>query len=111
MAKPFRVKELVARVSARLRQSRQFRAVREHAERREAEARAASAEARVRAEMIDILHEITDTLKPDEIYQILARRVARVLSVTRCSMVLDPILGYDLGFRGYFRLSESRNSP
>jgi two-component system cell cycle response regulator len=88
VAKPFRVKELVARVSARLRQSRQFRAVREHAERREAEALAASAEARVRAEMIDILHEITDTLKPDEIYQILARRVARVLSVTRCSMVL-----------------------
>jgi len=90
VAKPFRVKELVARVSARLRQSRQFRAVREHADRREAEARVASAEARVRAEMIDILHEITDTLKPDEIYQILARRVARVLRVSRCSMVLAP---------------------
>lgn len=90
VSKPFRVKELVARVNARLRQSRQFRAVREHADRREAEARAATAEARVRAEMIDILHEITDTLKPDEIYQILARRVARVLDVSRCSMVLAP---------------------
>jgi len=88
VSKPFRVKELVARVTARLRQARQYRAVREHADRREAEARAATDEARVRAEMIDILHEITDTLKPDEIYQILARRVARVLGVTRCSMVL-----------------------
>ncbi len=90
VSKPFRVKELVARVTARLRQSRQFRAVLEHAERRDAEARAALDEARVRTEMIDILHEITDTLKPDEIYQILARRVARVLGVTRCSMVLAP---------------------
>lgn len=96
VSKPFRVKELVARVTARLRQSRQYRAAREHAERREAEARAASDEARVRAEMIDILHEITDTLKPDEIYQILARRVARVLGVTRCSMVLAPA-GSELG--------------
>lgn len=94
--KPFRVKELVARVTARLRQSRQMRAVRDHAERREAEARASADDARVRAEMIDILHEITDTLKPDEIYQILARRVARVLGVTRCSMVLAPP-GGDLG--------------
>lgn len=88
VSKPFRVKELVARVTARLRQARQLQQVREHADRREAEARAATDEARVRAEMIDILHEITDSLKPDEIYQILARRVARVLGVTRCSMVL-----------------------
>ncbi len=38
--------------------------------------------------MVDILHEITDSLKPDEIYHILARRVARVLRLSRCSMVL-----------------------
>jgi two-component system cell cycle response regulator len=90
VSKPFRVKELVARVNARLRQSRAFRAVRDHADRRELEAGVASEEARVRSEMIDILQEITDSLKPDEIYQILARRVARVLGVTRCSMVLAP---------------------
>jgi two-component system cell cycle response regulator len=88
VSKPFRVKELVARVTARLRQARQYRAAKEHAARREVEARLATDEARVRAEMIDILHEITDSLKPDEIYQILTRRVARVLRVTRCSMVL-----------------------
>jgi two-component system cell cycle response regulator len=90
VSKPFRVRELVARVNARLRQSRTFRAVRDHAVRREAEARAATDEAQVSAEMIDILQEITDSLKPDEIYQILTRRVARVLGVTRCSMLLAP---------------------
>jgi two-component system cell cycle response regulator len=79
--KPFRVRELLARVDARLRAARTLRAVR-------AEAQARSDEARVRAEMLDILHEITDSLKPDEIYHILARRVARVLGLSKCSMVL-----------------------
>jgi two-component system cell cycle response regulator len=79
--KPFRVRELLARVDARLKASRTLRAVR-------AEAQARTDEARVRAEMLDILHEITDSLKPDEIYHILARRVARVLGLSKCSMVL-----------------------
>jgi two-component system cell cycle response regulator len=79
--KPFRVRELLARVDARLRASRTLRAAR-------AEAQAKTDEARVRAEMLDILHEITDSLKPDEIYHILARRVARVLGLSKCSMVL-----------------------
>jgi two-component system, cell cycle response regulator len=79
--KPFRVRELLARVDARLRASRTLRAAR-------SEAQAKGDEARVRAEMLDILHEITDSLKPDEIYHILARRVARVLGLSKCSMVL-----------------------
>jgi two-component system cell cycle response regulator len=79
--KPFRVRELLARVDARLKASRTLRAAR-------AEAQARTDEARVRAEMLDILHEITDSLKPDEIYHILARRVARVLGLSKCSMVL-----------------------
>ncbi|MDH3495831.1 MAG: diguanylate cyclase [Gemmatimonadota bacterium] len=88
IAKPFRVRELVARVDARLRQSRTLRDARADARRLAEEARASTAEARVRAEMLDILHEITDTLKPDDIYHVLARRVARVLGLARCSMVL-----------------------
>jgi two-component system cell cycle response regulator len=79
--KPFRVRELLARVDARLRASRTLRAAK-------VEAQARTDEARVRAEMLDILHEITDSLKPDEIYHILARRVARVLGLSKCSMVL-----------------------
>src|SRR5439155_456618 len=41
-----------------------------------------------RAAIVDILHEVTDSLKPDEIYHILVRRVARVLQISKCSMVL-----------------------
>src|SRR5213595_3297602 len=59
ISKPFRVRELLARV-----------------------------EARSRAAMVDILHEVTDSLKPDEMYHILARRVARALNISKCSMVL-----------------------
>src|SRR6266550_4501239 len=45
-------------------------------------------EARSRLAMVDILHEVTDSLKPDEMYHILARRVARALNISKCSMVL-----------------------
>src|SRR3989449_964611 len=38
--------------------------------------------------LLDILHEVTDSLKPDEIHHILVRRVARVLQISKCSMVL-----------------------
>jgi two-component system cell cycle response regulator len=88
VAKPFRVRELLARVDARLRASRTLRAARADAQRHAAEAEARTTEARVRAEMLDILHEITDSLKPDEIYHILARRVAKVLGLSKCSMVI-----------------------
>jgi two-component system cell cycle response regulator len=74
ISKPFKVKELLARVEAQLRLARTLARSRE--------------EARSRAAMVDILHEITDSLKPDEIYHILARRVARVLNISKCSMVL-----------------------
>jgi two-component system cell cycle response regulator len=67
VAKPFRVKELLARVG---------------------ELRSAREDARARGAIVDILHELTDSLKPDEIYHILARRVARALNISRCSLVL-----------------------
>ena len=64
IAKPFRVRELLARVEAHLRVGRELSRARD--------------EARSRAAMVDILQEVTDSLKPDEIYHILVRRVARV---------------------------------
>lgn len=88
IAKPFRVKELLARVNARLHMRRALRSAQADAEAHAEEAKARTDEARVRAEMVDILHEITDSLKPDEIYHVLARRVARVLKLSKCSMVL-----------------------
>jgi two-component system cell cycle response regulator len=72
--KPVRARELFARVEAHLRVGQALSQARE--------------EARSRAAMVDILHEVTDSLKPDEIYHILARRVARVLNISKCSMVL-----------------------
>jgi two-component system cell cycle response regulator len=73
IAKPFRVRELLARIDARLKEARELKRVRD--------------EARSRAEMVDILYEVTDSLKPDEIYHILTRRVARALQLSKCSMV------------------------
>jgi two-component system cell cycle response regulator len=74
VSKPFRVKELLARVEAQLKRGRELRSARE--------------DARARGAIVDILHELTDSLKPDEIYHILARRVARALNISRCSLVL-----------------------
>src|SRR6476469_7592433 len=72
--KPFRVRELLARVKAQLRAGRELVEAKD--------------EARTRGEMVDILQEVTASLKPDEIYQILVRRVAQALRISRCSIVL-----------------------
>lgn len=72
--KPFRVRELLARVDAHLRTAQELGRARD--------------EAQSRADIVDILHEVTDSLKPDEIYHILARRIARVLQISKCSLVL-----------------------
>lgn len=74
IAKPFRVRELLARVKAHLRVGRELNQAR--------------AEAHSRTEMVDILQEVTASLKPDEIYQILVRRVARGLRISKCSIII-----------------------
>lgn len=74
ISKPFRVRELLARVKAHLRTGRELNQAR--------------AEARSRSEMVDILQEVTATLKPEEIYQILVRRVARGLRISKCSILI-----------------------
>lgn len=75
VSKPFRVREMLARVQAHLRVGRELQRVRH--------------EARTQAQTVDILREVTDTLQPEEIYHVLARRVARVLRLARCSIVLE----------------------
>lgn len=74
ISKPFRVRELLARVKAHLRINRELNQAR--------------AEARSRSEMVDILQEVTASLKPDEIYSILVRRVARGLGISKCSLIV-----------------------
>jgi two-component system cell cycle response regulator len=72
--KPFRVRELLARVKAHLRVGRELNQAR--------------AEARSRSEMMDIMQEVTASLKPEEIFTILVRRVAQALSIARCSIII-----------------------
>ncbi len=88
ISKPFRVKELLARVEAHLRTGRALRDARREAQEKAAEAKARAEEAAIRAEMVDILHEVTDALNSEEIYHILAQRVAHVLNIAKCSLVI-----------------------
>jgi two-component system cell cycle response regulator len=81
VAKPFRMRELLARVEAQLERSRELRAMR-------AEMQEVKADLKQSSSIVDILHEVTDSLKPDEIYHILSRRVARALGISKCSIVL-----------------------
>src|SRR5574338_206115 len=72
--KPFRVRELLARVKAHLRAGRELNQAR--------------TDARSRSEMVDILQEVASSLTPEEIFQVLVRRVAQGLRISRCSIIL-----------------------
>lgn len=96
ISKPFRVKELLARVDAHLRTGRALQEARDEAREQAAEAKARADEAAIQAEMVDILHEVTDALKPEEIYHILTRRVAHVLNIPKCSLII-PRAGDNVG--------------
>ncbi|HEV2290867.1 MAG TPA: diguanylate cyclase [Gemmatimonadales bacterium] len=74
IAKPFRVRELLARVKAHLRVGRELNLAR--------------AAARSREEVLEILREISSAVRPAEIFQVLVKRVARGLKIAECSVVL-----------------------
>lgn len=88
MPKPFRLRELLARVQSQLRARDTLR--RAYAALREVSEALVDAreEAKSRRELVDILHEVTGELSPEEIFRILARRVARALDISRCSVIL-----------------------
>ena len=74
VTKPYQVRDILARVKAHVRASR--------------ERDRARAEARSRSEIVEIMRAITGALSPDEIYQVLVRRVAQGLGISRCSILL-----------------------
>ncbi|WP_158508762.1 GGDEF domain-containing response regulator [Gemmatirosa kalamazoonensis] len=86
--KPFRGRELVARVQAQLRAGAMLRATRESLLRAEEELRRARDDAESRRRLVDILHEVTSDIAAHEVYHVLARRVARALAVSHCSVIL-----------------------
>ncbi len=86
--KPFRVKELLARIQAQLRMRAILRSANDTLRNVEAELERVREEAENRRKLVDILHDVTDDLSSDEIYHLLARRVARALDLTHCSVIL-----------------------
>ncbi len=74
VGKPLRLRELLARIRARLRAGRELNQAR--------------AETRAHAALVDLLREITSNLSPRELYQVLVRRVASSLRIPRCSILL-----------------------
>lgn len=71
---PFRTREILARIKAQLRATRALNRAR--------------AEARSRSELVGILREIASSLTPAEIFQVLVRRVAQGLGISKCSVLL-----------------------
>jgi len=74
VAKPFSIRDLLARVKARLRAGMELNQAR--------------TSARSQGETLEILREITASQSPDEIFQVLVRRVAEGLRISRCSIVM-----------------------
>jgi two-component system cell cycle response regulator len=111
--KPFRVRELLARIQAQLRMRAILRSANDTLrETREALNRVQE-EADQRRHLVDILHDVTDELSTGEIYHLLARRVARALGLNQCSVVLTKHGGpprvaasaYETGIRSDFVLA------
>lgn len=88
LRKPYRVRELLARIQAQLRMRAVLWSAREALRSTEAQLQQAREEAENQRKVADILHDVTGDLTSEEIYSILARRVARALSLSHCSVVL-----------------------
>ncbi len=86
--KPYRPKELLARVQAQLRQGAVLRATRLALLRSEEALVRAQHDADSRRKLVDILHEVTGDLSVSELFHLLVRRAARALGVSHCSVVL-----------------------
>ncbi|HYV95980.1 MAG TPA: diguanylate cyclase [Gemmatimonadaceae bacterium] len=86
--KPFKPRELIARVQAQLRLGAVLRSTRDALRNAEQKLVRAREEVESRRQLVDILHEVTGELSADEIYHILAGRVARALALARCSVII-----------------------
>lgn len=86
--KPYRPKELLARVQAQLRMGAVLRSTRQALERTEEALTRAQADADSRRKLVDILHEVTGDLSVSELFHLLVRRAARALGVSHCSVLL-----------------------
>ena len=81
--KPFRVRELLARIQAQLRNRAALSLALDQVRQGAAELVRAREDAESRRTMVDILHEVTDELSPEEIYHVVARRTERHQRITK----------------------------
>lgn len=86
--KPYRPKELLARVQSQLRMGALLRSTRAALQRTEEQLVRAQQDADSRRKLVDILHEVTGDLSVSELFHLLVRRAARALGVSHCSVVL-----------------------
>lgn len=86
--KPYRPKELLARVQSQLRMGALLRSTRTALQRSEELLARAQQDADSRRKLVDILHEVTGDLSVSELFHLLVRRAARALGVSHCSVVL-----------------------
>ena len=86
--KPFRVKELLARIQAQIKLVSTQRKLRDELRMAELALVRVREEVSSQRKLVDILHDVTGELDTDEIYRLLARRVARALDISHCSVVL-----------------------
>lgn len=86
--KPYRPKELLARVQAQLRMGAVLRSTRAALQRSEAALQRAQHDADSRRTLVDILHEVTGDLSVAELFHLLVRRAARALEVPHCAVMV-----------------------
>lgn len=86
--KPFRVRELLARIQAQLRMRTILTSAHETLREAQEALTRVRGEADQRRHLMDIMHDVTAELSTGEIYHLLARRVARALGLSQCSVVL-----------------------
>lgn len=87
--KPYRPKELLARVQAQLRMGTVLRSTRAALQRSEEALQRAQHDADSRRTLVDILHEVTGDLSVTELFHLLVRRAARALDVQHCAVMVS----------------------
>lgn len=88
IARPLYVPQFLARVEAQLRLRSALRETRLRAAELEREVRRLRDDAAATAQVIEIVQEMVSEGSATAIYRVLARRLARALGITRCSVVL-----------------------
>lgn len=88
IGRPIVVRQFLARVDAQLRLRTALREARARSDGLERELRRVRDEAAASHEVMEIVHEIVGEGSTTAIYRVLARRLARALGITRCSVVL-----------------------